>query len=90
MNLIFVKKGQITPVFPPETHPVRRGVYMTREVDVETGEPTHEGWFYSFYDSTDKIWGCSNFSPELATDKPEFEFASQHKEWRGLAQEPKP
>ena len=78
-----------TPTFPPEIRPVKRGVYITRNIDPETGVCENNRWMYSFYDNTDKIWGCGALTPEQATSHPDFEFAEQNKEWRGLAEEPK-
>ena len=77
-----------TETFPPDVLPVHRGVYLTRPVDPETKVCGRDRWLYSFYDSTDKIWGCEAWTPEDATAHPEFEFADQSKEWRGLAEEP--
>lgn len=65
-----------------ESRPTQSGVYATREVDVETGEPIPGStWLYSFFDLTDRIWGCSHPDPQMAIAWPEFEYASQSKEW---------
>ena len=80
----------LTATFPPEILPVRSGAYFTREIDLETGKPLTEGFFFSHFDATDRIWGCSAFNRDVATNEPNYEFASQSKEWIGLAQEPKP
>ena len=80
----------LTPTFPPEILPARSGVYPTREIDLETGEPTEELFRFSYFDATDRIWGCTAPNRDMAWKEPNFEFASQNKEWIGLAEEPKP
>lgn len=78
----------LTPVFPPEILPVREGVYLTTQVDNETGQPMANTKGYSLFDTTSKIWGCNYPTPEEAAKRPEFEFAWQLKSWQGLAEEP--
>lgn len=78
----------LTPVFPPEILPVREGVYLTTQVDNETGQPMANTKGYSLFDTTSKIWGCNYPTPEEAAKQPEFEFAWQLKSWQGLAEEP--
>lgn len=77
---------KLSPVFPPNILPVRSGVYYTQEVDSETGYYGKGG--YSYFDSTDRIWGCMHKTPAQAAMHPEFEFAGQTKCWYGLAEEP--
>lgn len=78
---------KLTPVFPANILPVRSGVYSTQEV-------LHFGGFgasgFSFFDSTDRIWGCTHQTVDKALASPEFEFANQTKMWQGVAEEPKP
>ncbi len=83
---------KLTRVFPPEILPVREGVYLTTQLDPETGEPTCSGIVtgYSFFDLTDRVWGCSHKTVKGAIAHPDFEFAWQHKSWQGLAEEPRP
>jgi hypothetical protein len=80
----------LTPTFPPEILPVRSGLYFTREISLETGKPESERFLFSYFDATDRIWGCAGFSAHTAITEPSYEFASQNKEWIGLAEEPKP
>lgn len=77
----------LTPVFPPEILPVREGVYLTTQVDNETGQPMVNTQGYSLFDTTSKIWGCNYPTPEEAAKQPEFEFAWQLKSWQGLTKE---
>lgn len=77
---------ELTPVFPPDVQPVRKGVYKTRVLDTENGQPL-TGWAYSLFDTTDKIWGCGHDTVENALAAPDFEFAQQNKEWQGLTKE---
>ena len=79
----------LTPTFPPEILPVRSGLYFTREIDPETGARSEEMFLFSHFDATDRIWGCSAMNRETAIKEPAYEFASQNKEWIGLAEEPK-
>ena len=76
----------LTPVFPPETLPVRAGAYLTRSLDTVTGKVL-SGWGYSYFDATDRIWGCTHERVDQALRVPDYEFAHQHKEWRGLTEE---
>lgn len=78
----------LTAIFPPETLPVRSGVYKTRPIDPDTGKPTFS-WGYSHFDATDRIWGCSHDRVDQAARVPDYEFAHQSKEWRGLTEEAK-
>lgn len=80
---------KLTPKFPPHILPVRSGVYMTTQIDPETGEPTENGIQdgYSYFDVEDRVWGCSAVSVQDAEEHPEYEFAWQHKSWQGLAEE---
>lgn len=77
-----------TPIFPPSVLPVRSGVYATQNIDPEDGLPK-DGWAYSWFDLTDCVWGCSAPTPEEAFANPDYEFAWQTKQWRGLTQEAK-
>ncbi|MBU3577537.1 hypothetical protein [Polynucleobacter sp. UK-Kesae-W10] len=79
----------LTPTFPPDILPVRSGVYFTRELDLDTGERLGEMFMFSYFDATDRIWGCAAGNRESAWKEPGYEFASQNKEWIGLAEEPK-
>lgn len=79
--------SQTTDIFPPDILPARSGVYLTRGVNPEDGVKTP--WAYSYFDATDRIWGCAHETIEMAARSPEYEFAWQTKEWRGLAEEPK-
>lgn len=82
---------KLTPTFPPEILPVRGGVYFTRELNPETGEPyAGDQFLFSYFDATDRIWGCAAGNRDVAWQEPNYEFASQNKEWIGLAEEPKP
>ena len=76
-----------TPIFPPDVLPVRSGVYFTQSVD-EDGK-AFGSWGFSYFDATDRIWGCSHEFVEAAAAYPEFEFAIQTKRWRGLSEESK-
>lgn len=76
-----------TQTFPPDVLPARSGVYKTRGIDPETGK-AEDGWLYSYFDLTDRVWGCAHATAEDAFKSPEYEFAHQTKEWRGLTEEP--
>lgn len=76
-----------TKVFPPDILPVRAGVYLTTQIDLETGEPLRNTKGYSLFDTTSNIWGCNYPTVAEAAAKPEFEFAWQHKSWQGLTKE---
>lgn len=78
---------KLTPVFPANILPVRSGVYYTQAID-EDGKLGQSG--YSYFDETDRIWGCMHKTPDEAAANPEFEFAGQTKMWYGLAEEPQP
>ncbi len=77
---------KLTPTFPHDVLPVRSGVYRTRSVDPEDGKPIGP-WGYSWFDATDRIWGCAEHGPIMAAQNPEYEFAYQTKIWRGLVKE---
>jgi hypothetical protein len=79
----------LTEIFPPETLPVRSGVYLTTQVDPETGESVSSGTVtgYSYFDATDRVWGCSHMTIEEAIARPEYEFAWQYKRWQGMTKE---
>lgn len=79
---------KLTKIFPPDVLPVRSGVYRTKAVDIETGKSLGS-WGYSYFDTTSKIWGCAHPDVDSAARVPDYEFALQHKMWRGLAEEPK-
>ena len=72
----------LTDIFPPETLPVRSGLYLTRTV-YEDGS-TDPFWQFSHFDATDRIWGCGHLSTYAAAEAPDYEFASQSKQWRGV------
>lgn len=55
-----------------ETRPTKGGVYRTLSEGIEG---------FSLYDATDRIWGCTHPTPELARDLPDFEYALQFKHW---------
>jgi len=80
--------GALTPTFPPEILPVRSGVYFTREIDPDTGKAMTEMFVFSYFDATDRIWGCAAFNRDVAWKEPTYEFASQNKEWIGFTEEP--
>jgi hypothetical protein len=79
--------AKTTEMSPPNVLPTSSGVYKTRTLDPETGEPIGEHG-YSYFDLTDRIWGCTSTTPEEAFKSPDFEFAAQTKEWCGLDEEP--
>ena len=81
---------KLSPVFPPEILPVREGVYLTTQVDPDTGIALEQTKCYSYFDTTDRIWGCGYPQAEDAFKQPSYEFAHQVKSWQGLAEEPKP
>lgn len=72
-----------TKIFPPDVLPTRSGAYRTCTVDLETGEEA-EVWGFSYFDLTDRIWGCTQNNIEDAVTFPEYEFAHQHKKWAEL------
>lgn len=74
-------------VFPPSVLPARSGVYKTRQIDPET-ETVDGDWGFSYFDELDRVWGCTAADPAVAHSHPEYEFASQTKEWCGLDEEP--
>lgn len=75
-----------TGILPPDVKPVRSGVYETRTVNVETGR-VNGPWLFSWFDATDRIWGCGHQDAEAAWRVPDYEFAFQNKQWRGLTEE---
>ena len=77
----------LTEIFPAEILPVRSGVYKTLSID-EDGTP-QDDWGYSFFDATDRIWGCTYASVDAAWKQPDYEYAHQQKLWSGLTEEPK-
>lgn len=89
INVLY-PNAPLTPTFPPQILPVRSGLYFTREVDPETSKHTHDKFLFSYFDATDRIWGCAAINRNDALSEPCYEFASQNKEWIGLAEEPKP
>lgn len=78
---------KLTKPFPHTVLPVRGGVYLTVQVDLETGKPLAGTKGYSLFDETSKIWGCNYATVEQAAKHPEFEFAWQHKSWQGVTKE---
>lgn len=78
----------ITEIFPPDILPVRSGVYRTQSVDPDSGVAMNP-WGYSYFDATDRVWGCVAETAEEAFAKPDYEFAWQTKKWRGLTGETK-
>lgn len=73
---------KLTPWFPPEVKPVRKGVYPT-EFDCINGPVAG----YSF-------WFAPGWSGQRKTPKDAMDFTHradgiQHKRWRGLASDPK-
>lgn len=78
---------KLTEIFPAEILPVRSGVYNTLALD-EDNHPVSD-WGYSFFDATDRIWGCNYPSIDEAWRQPDYEYAVQRKLWFGLAEEPK-
>ena len=75
-----------TPIFPPDVLPVRSGVYWTQNIDPFDGA-TMDPWGYSYFDATDRIWGCTAQSIILAGINRDFEFAHQTKQWQGVLEE---
>lgn len=81
---------ELTPTFPPSVLPVRSGVYETLAADPETLQAIGGfDWGYSYFDATDRVWGCAHDTIDEAWQHPEYEFAHQCKKWRGLTEEPK-
>lgn len=80
---------ELTGVFPPDVLPSRSGVYWTQTLDPETNEPAGE-WGFSYFDATDRVWGCAYDDVDSAARGPDYEFASQTKQWLGLTEEVKP
>jgi hypothetical protein len=76
-----------TNISPPDKLPTKAGVYRTRVIDPESNEPTGN-WGYSYFDLTDRIWGCLSSDPAAAHSNPDFEFAEQNKEWCKPDEEP--
>jgi hypothetical protein len=77
-----------TEVFHHSILPVRNGVYLTQSVDPEDGRILSD-WMYSYFDATDRVWGCAAITPAEAHSVPDYEFAWQTKNWRGLTEEAK-
>ena len=77
----------LTEIFPSEILPARSGVYKTLSLD-EDGNPQGD-WGYSFFDATDRVWGCTYATVDEAWQRPDYEFAQQTKTWFGLAEETK-
>ena len=75
----------LTPTFPASVLPVRSGVYSTVTIDPDTGKLKDSG--YSYFDATDRIWGCTHLTVDDAAAAPDFEFALQTKMWRGLLED---
>lgn len=74
-----MRKKELTPWFPASVKPVRDGVY----------EAIHGGWEHGFARFENGFWQFLLATPELAEATPFSHGASQNKEWRGLAKEPK-
>lgn len=72
---------------PPSILPERQGVYRTRLVDPETDQPEGD-WGYSYFDTTDRIWGCQSANRDTAFGERDFEFATQVKQWCKLDEDP--
>ena len=77
---------KLTPTFPANILPVRSGVYKTRYVDRDSGKPIGP-WGFSWFDITDRLWGCQSDAIDKAAAHLDYEFASQTKLWRGLVTE---
>lgn len=75
---------KLTAIYPHTMLPVRSGVYQTQNVDPED-LLTIGGWGFSYFDATDRIWGCTYTTPSDAFRAPDYEFAYQTKQWRGLS-----
>lgn len=60
----------------PETRPTAAGVYRVLSEGVEG---------FALWDQTDRIWGCTQPTIELAAREPEFFFSSQEKNWVELS-----
>lgn len=61
---------------PPETRPTAAGVYRVLSDGVEG---------FALWDQTDRIWGCTQPTIELAAREPEFFFSAQEKNWVELS-----
>lgn len=77
---------KLTPIFPADVLPVRSGVYKTLSVDDE-GKPHFTPWGYSYFDATDRIWGCAHGNIADAEAHRDHEFAHQLKLWQGVLEE---
>lgn len=77
---------KLTPIFPANILPVRSGVYRTWNIDPETGDISDTSG-YSFYDATDRIWGCGHNNIVEAGIHRDHEFAYQLKQWQGVLEE---
>lgn len=84
-----MSNDKLTNIFPPEILPVRSGVYKTQACDPNTGKPINPWWGFSYFDSTDRVWGCAHDTVDSAWKDPDYEFANQYKQWCGLNEEPK-
>lgn len=77
---------KLTPIFPANVLPVRSGVYKTLSVD-EEGVPDGRAWGFSYFDATDRIWGCVSDNVVEAGIHRDHEFAHQLKQWQGVLEE---
>jgi hypothetical protein len=69
------KVTALTPWFPAETKPVRKGPYMIHG--------TYRNSWYSYW--TGKHWGLIETSPNRAFIFRKYASLCQHKRWRGLS-----
>lgn len=77
---------KLTPIFPANILPVRSGVYKTMAVDDEDLQQ-NVSWNYSYFDATDRIWGCGHDNIVDAGIHRDHEFAHQLKQWQGVLEE---
>lgn len=75
-----MSKDKLTPWFPGDVKPTRKGVYEVSE--------DNNRW-YSYWNG--KTWGWISMWPDIAYDRRNnFKFSpKQMGDWRGLAQDPK-
>lgn len=69
--------GELTPWFPADVKPVRKGVYEVRDFNIEKE--------YSFWDGVE--WKARQLTPSHAALRL-HKAHTQEKKWRGLASDP--
>lgn len=73
-----MREAKLTPWFPGDVKPVRRGVYQRLYT-------SGTGWAYWNGD----FWGMRGVSKYFAKSMKDFYAPIQSHEWRGLAEDPK-